>query len=98
MITKEDHPLRTTLEEVIDWKENPVNTDSVGTVPLIEALRYIVPKEHLIGKASLPLCCKTTFTSVMSRPSLGIDRNKARRITRATPELTPLLFGTFFEE
>jgi hypothetical protein len=74
MITNEDHPLRTTLEEVIDWKENPVNTDRVGTVPLIEAFRDIVPKEHLIGKASLPLCCKTTFTSVMSRQSVGIDR------------------------
>jgi hypothetical protein len=47
MLTDEDHPLRTTLEESIDWKENPV--DRVGT-----GFRDIVPKEHLIGKASLP--------------------------------------------
>jgi hypothetical protein len=40
---------------------NPMNIDRVGTVPLIEAFRDIVPKEHLIGKASLPLCCKNAF-------------------------------------
>jgi hypothetical protein len=85
----------TTLEEIIDWKETPVNIDRVGTVPLIEAFRNIVPKEHLIGKALLPLCCKTTFTSVMSRPSVGIDRGMK---LAASSELTPLLFGTFFEE
>jgi hypothetical protein len=58
MITNEDHPLCATLEEIIDRKENPRNTDRVGTVLLSEVFRDIVPKEHLIGKASLPLCCK----------------------------------------
>jgi hypothetical protein len=90
-----DHPLRTTLEEVIYWKENPVNTDRVGTVPFIGAFKDIVPKKHLIGKASLPLCCKTTFTSTMSRPSIGIARETK---LAASPEPTPLLLGTFFEE
>jgi hypothetical protein len=72
-----------------------VNTDRVGTVPLIEAFTDIVPKEHLIGKASLPLCCKTTFTSIMSRPSVGIDRGTKLAVS---PEPTPLLFGNFFEK
>jgi hypothetical protein len=47
MITHEADPLYTTLEEIIDWKECPVNTDRVGTVLLIETLRDIVPEEHL---------------------------------------------------
>jgi hypothetical protein len=46
----------------------------VGTVPLIEALRDIVSMEHLIAKASIPLCCVTMFTSIMIRPNIEIDR------------------------
>jgi hypothetical protein len=42
------HPLHTTLEEIIDWKENPVNIDRVCMGPLIEALRDIVHKKYLI--------------------------------------------------
>lgn len=57
MHTNDDHTLRTTLEEIIDWKENPVNIGTVGMVPLIEVFRDIVPKERLTGKALLPLCC-----------------------------------------
>jgi hypothetical protein len=30
MLTYEAHPLRITLEEIIDWKETPVNIDRVG--------------------------------------------------------------------
>jgi hypothetical protein len=75
MLTNKADPLRNTLEEIIDWMENPVNIDRVDMVPLIEANRDIVPKEHLIGKASLPLCCETACTSIMSRPSAGVDRS-----------------------
>jgi hypothetical protein len=32
MLPNKDHPLRTILEEIIVWKENPVNIDRVGTV------------------------------------------------------------------
>jgi hypothetical protein len=32
MLTNKDHPLHTTLKEIIVWKENPVNMDRVGTV------------------------------------------------------------------
>jgi hypothetical protein len=72
-----------------------VNTDRAGTVPLIEAFWDIVPKEHLIGKVSQPLCCKTTFTSIMSRPSVGIDRGMK---LDASSEPTTLLMRTVFEE
>jgi hypothetical protein len=92
MLTYKAHPLRTTLEEIIDWKETPVNIDRVGTVSLIEAFRDIDPKEHLIGKASIPLCCETTFIFVMSRSNVGIDRG----MKLAASEPTPLLFGTLF--
>jgi hypothetical protein len=73
MLTYESYPLHSTLEEITDCKENPVNIDRVGTVPLIEAFKYTVPKDHLIGRALLPLCCETTFTPIMSRPNVGID-------------------------
>lgn len=56
LLTNEAHLIHTTLEEIIDWKENPVSIDRVGTVRLTEAFRDAVPKEYLIGKASLPLC------------------------------------------
>jgi hypothetical protein len=96
MITNEAQPLRTTLKN-IDWKGNPVNIDRAGTVPLIGTLRDIVPTEHLIGKASIPLGCVTTrmFTSIMIRPSVRIDRGM---MLAASSEPTPLLFGTFFKE
>jgi hypothetical protein len=94
MLTNEDHPLRTT-QEIIVWQENKVNIDTVGTVPLIEAFVDTVPKEQLIGKASLPLCSKTKFTSVMSRPSVGIDTGMK---LVASSKLTPNLFGIFFEK
>jgi hypothetical protein len=29
MLLKKADPLRTTLEEITDWKENPVNSDRV---------------------------------------------------------------------
>lgn len=70
--------------------ENPVNIDRVDMVPLIDAFR-----EHIIGKASLPLCCETALTSVMCRPSFGISREM---MLSASSELIPLLFGNFFEE
>jgi hypothetical protein len=54
MLTCEVHPFLTTLEEIIDWEENPVNIHRADTVSLTEAFRDIVPKVHLIGKASLP--------------------------------------------
>jgi hypothetical protein len=37
MLMNEAHLLRTTLE-IIDWKENPVNIDRVGTVPPLRHL------------------------------------------------------------
>jgi hypothetical protein len=95
MIMNETRPLRTTLEEIIYWKETPVNIDRVDTVPLIEAFRDIVPKGHLIRKASLPLCCKTTFISFMGRPIVGTNR---RMTLAASSEHTPLLFGKIFKE
>jgi hypothetical protein len=72
-----------------------IKIDRVGMVPLIEAFGDIVPKKHLLGKSSLSLCCETTFTSIMSRPNVGIDRQM--KLT-TTSEPTPLLFETFFEE
>jgi hypothetical protein len=72
-----------------------VNTDRVATVPLIEAFRDTVSKEHLTEKSLLPLCCETTFTSIMSRLNVGINRGM-KFATSSEP--TPLLFGTFFEE
>jgi hypothetical protein len=32
MLTNEDHPLRTILEEIMVWKESPMNTDRVCMV------------------------------------------------------------------
>jgi hypothetical protein len=95
IFTNEDHPLSNTLEEVIEWKVNTMSTDRIGTAPLIEAFRDIVPKEHLIGIASLLLCFKTTFTSGMSRPNVEIDRGVK---LAASSEPTPLLFVNFCEE
>jgi hypothetical protein len=46
----------------------------------------------LTGKASIPLCCETTFTPIMSRPNAVIDRGM--KLT-ASSESTPLLFRTF---
>jgi hypothetical protein len=92
MLKNEAHPLRTTLQVIVDWKETPVNIDRAGTVPLTEAFRDIVFKEHLIGKALLPLCCETTFTSIMCIPSVMIDRGLK---FAASTKLTPLLFVTF---
>jgi hypothetical protein len=66
MLVNEVHPLGNTFEAI--------NIDRVDMTPLIEAYSDVVPKEHLVGKASLPLCCKTVFTSIMSGPSIGIDR------------------------
>jgi hypothetical protein len=58
ILTNEDHPLRTKLEEIIIWKENPMNLDRVDTVPIIEAFKDIVCKEHLIGRtlATIMFC------------------------------------------
>jgi hypothetical protein len=72
-----------------------VNIDGVGTVFLIEAFRDIIPKEHLIGKASIPLCWEITFTSIMRRQSVGTDRGMK---LAESSETTPLLFGAYFEE
>jgi hypothetical protein len=94
MLTNEVHPLRTTLE-ISDWKETPVNIDRVGIVPLFEAFRDIVPKEHLIGQASLPLCCETTFTSIMSRSSIRIDCGM--KLTKSSKPI-PLFFRIIFKE
>jgi hypothetical protein len=68
-----------------------VNIVKVDTVPVIEAFRNIVPKKHLIGKASLPLCFTITFTCTMSRPMSGTK-------LAASSKPTSLLFGTFYEE
>jgi hypothetical protein len=95
ILTNEAHPLRNTLEEIIGWMENPVNIDRVDMVPLLVAFRDIVRKEHIIGKASPPLCCETAFTSVMSRSSIRISRGVK---LAASSEPTPLLFGDFFVE
>jgi hypothetical protein len=92
MLTNEAHALHNTLEEIIDWMENPVNIVRVDMVPLMEAFRGIIPKEHLIGKALLPLCSET---AIMSRPSVGIDRGMK---LAASSEPTPLLFGNFYKE
>jgi hypothetical protein len=51
-----------------------LNIDRASTVSFIEAFRDIAPKEYLIGKASITLCCESTFTLITSRPSVGIDR------------------------
>jgi hypothetical protein len=95
MLKYEAHPLRTTLEEITDRKENPVNIDRVGTIPPTEAFRDTVPKEHLIGKATIPLRFETTFSCIMSRPNVGMDRGM-KLVSSSEP--TPLLLGTVFEE
>jgi hypothetical protein len=41
------------------------------------------------------MCCETTFTSIMSRPNVRIDR-RLKLTTISGP--TTLLFGIFFEE
>jgi hypothetical protein len=62
MLTNNTHYLHTTLE-IIDWKENPVNTDRVTTVPITETFRDIAlrsteqenPCYHSVVKLHLPL-------------------------------------------
>jgi hypothetical protein len=95
ILTNEAHFFRTTLEDIIDRKENPVNLHRADTVPIIEAFRDMIPMEHLIRKASLPLYCVITFTSIMSRPNVGMDRWMK---LAASSEPTCHIFGTFSEE
>jgi hypothetical protein len=91
MPTYEVHVLRTTLKKITDCKKNPANIDRARTVPYIEAFSDIVPREHLIGKALIPLCCETAFTSINSRANDKIDRGMK---LAALSKPTPLLFGT----
>lgn len=90
MLAKKAYHLCTTLVEIIDYTGNPVNIDKAGMVILIESFRDIVPKEHLIGKASLPLCCETTFTLIRSRQSVGIDRGMKLATSSKTSSLRDL--------
>jgi hypothetical protein len=84
LLTNEGHPLHAILGEIISWRENPVNVDRVDTIPLIEANNEIIPKVHLIGRGPSPLCCRPTFTSIMSSPRVEIDRGTDMATARSS--------------